>query len=142
MQIRYVGRGEAGDPGAPPGNLLVTLHAQAHELFKRDGVDTYCSIPVAYPVMALGGEINVPTVFGEDTINVPPGTESGKVFQLRGQGLEPIRSRGRRGDHHVQLVVEVPKSLSQDEEDLLRRLAEISKDRVQERGFWQKLFGS
>lgn len=141
MQIRYMGKGEVGDPGAPPGNLFVTIHVKAHELFKREGLDTYCTIPVPYPVMVLGGEVQVPTVYSEEPISVPAGTESGKVFTLRGRGVRPIRGRGSRGNHHVQMVVDVPKTLGTEEDALIRQLAEVQNTEVQDKGFWQRLFG-
>jgi molecular chaperone DnaJ len=140
MQLRLVGKGEAGDPGAPPGNLFVTLEVLPHELFKREGADTYCTIPVPYPVMCLGGEIHIPTVHGEETLTVSPGCESGKVFTCRGKGLDRVNGRGPRGDHHVQLVVDVPKRVSAEEEKLLRDLAELQGQNVEDKGFWKGLF--
>ena len=141
MQLRLVGKGGVGDVGAPPGNLFVTIRVQPHEVFKRDGADTFCSVPVPYPVMVLGGEITIPTIDGEESLTIPKGTASGKVFTLRNQGIERVNARGRRGDHHVQAVVDVPGKVSDEEEELLRRLAELQDTAVQEKGFWQKLFG-
>lgn len=141
MQIRYVGKGEVGDPGAPPGNLFITMDVQPHELFKREGAETYCQVSVPYPVMVLGGEITVPTVHGEVQLDVPSGTESGKVFTLRGKGLDSVRARRPRGDHHVQTVVAVPTSVSGDEKKLLKQLADLQGSEVAEKGLWGKLFG-
>ncbi len=141
MQLRLVGKGEVGDPGAPPGNLFVTIQVQQHEVFARKGIDTYCEIPVPYPLMALGGEITAPTVHGEEPLDVPQGTPSGKVFVMRGKGIDRVNRKGQRGDHHVQLVVEVPKRVTEDEESLLRQLAELQGHGVQDKGFWRKLFG-
>jgi molecular chaperone DnaJ len=141
MQLRLVGKGEIGDPGAPPGNLFVTIQVQPHEVFKRDGAETFVSIPVPYPVMALGGDINVPTIDGEEVLTVPRGSESGKVFVLKGKGIVRVYGRGPRGDHHVQVVVDVPKKLSEEEEELLRKLAGLHDNRIQEKGFWRWLFG-
>jgi len=141
MQLRLLGKGEVGDPGAPPGNLYVTIAVQPHSLFKRDGLDTYCQIPVPYPTMCLGGHISVPTIHGEESLEVARGTESGKVVTLRGKGIEAVHGRGSKGDHHVQLVVDVPKSLTEEREGLLRQLAELEGSDVREKGFWKKLFG-
>jgi molecular chaperone DnaJ len=135
-----VGKGEAGDPGAPPGNLFVTLEVLPHELFKREGPETYCTIPVPYPVMCLGGEVNIPTVHGDESLTVPVGCDSGKVFTLRGKGLDRVNGRGPRGDHHVQLVVSVPKHVSPEEEKLLRELALLQGQAVEDKGFWKGLF--
>lgn len=141
LQIRHTGRGEVGDPGAPAGDLYVTLDVQPHEVFKRDGADTYATVPVPFPVMALGGTINVPTVHGEEELEVKHGTESGHVVTLRGKGVDRLRARGTRGDHHVRLVVDVPKKLSDEQEQLIRKLAETLEVGVGEKGFWQRLFG-
>ena len=141
MQLRLVGKGEVGDPGAPVGNLFVTVQIREHEVFRRDGTQTYCSIPVPYPVMALGGDITIPTIDGEEILSIPAGSESGKVFTLQRKGIVRVSGRGPRGNHHVQVVVEVPTSISAEEEDLLRQLAELQGSGVQEKGFWRKLFG-
>ncbi len=140
LQIRHTGAGESGEPGAPPGDLYVTLQVEPHELFKRDGADVYVTVEVPYTVMALGGDIVVPTVHGEEDLHVKRGTESGHVAVLRGKGVDHIRRRGARGDQHVRLVVDVPTKLSEEEEELLRKLAEVQGTGVQERGFWKNLF--
>jgi molecular chaperone DnaJ len=140
MQLRLVGKGEPGDPGGPPGNLLVTLEVLSHELFKRDGPETFCTLPVPYPLMCLGGQITVPTVHGEERIEVPAGCESGKVISLRGKGIDRVNGRGPRGDHHVQLVVDVPKRLTEEEDRLLRQLAAVQGQNVEDKGFWKGLF--
>lgn len=140
LQIRHSGAGEAGEPGAPSGDLYVTLRVESHEVFKRDGADVYVTVRVPYTVMALGGDIVVPTVNGEEDLHVKRGTESGHVVVMRGKGVELIRRRGAHGDQHVRLVVDVPASLSDEEEELLRKLAEVQGTGVQERGFWKSLF--
>lgn len=140
MQLRLIGKGEIGDPGAPPGNLFVTLEVKPHSVFKRDGADTYCTVPVPYPMMCLGGDIHVPTVYGEEKLTVPAGCDSGKVFTLRNKGIERVNSRGAKGDHHVQLIVDVPKRLSPEEDKLVRELATVTGQGVQQKGFWANLF--
>ena len=140
LQIRHSGAGEAGEPGATPGDLYVTLQVEPHEVFKRDGADVYVTVKVPYPVMALGGDIVVPTVHGEEDLHVKRGTESGHVVVMRSKGVEQIRRRGAFGDQHVRLVVDVPTSMSDEEEELLRKLAEVLGTGVQERGFWKNLF--
>jgi molecular chaperone DnaJ len=141
LQIRHTGKGEAAPGGGAPGDLYLTLEVEEHELFKRDGVDIYVTVPVPFPVMCLGGEVEVPTLRGPEKLEVRPGTESGHVATLRGKGVEEIRGRGRMGDQKVRLVVEVPKRLNEREETLIRELAEAQKVAVPERGFWQGLFG-
>ena len=141
LQIRHTGRGEVGDPGAPPGDLYVTLEVEPHEVFKRDGADVYVTVPVPYPVMCLGGEITIPTVHGEEGLTVEPGTDSGAVVLMRGKGVDQLRRRGTRGDHHVRLVVAVPKTVTEEQEELLRQLAELEDVGVHQKGFWARLFG-
>lgn len=140
MQLRLVGKGEIGDPGAPPGDLFVTIEVAAHEMFRREGPDTFVALPVPYWLMCLGGEINVPTVHGDEKLTVPAGCESGKVFTLRDKGIERVNSRGVRGSHHVQLVVDVPKRVSAEEEKLLQELAKLHGQEVEGTGFWKGLF--
>lgn len=140
LQIRHTGAGEAGDPGAPPGDLYVTIDVEAHDVFKRDGADVYVTVPVPYEIMCLGGTIHVPTVHGEQDLEVRRGTASGHVHVMRGKGVEQIRHRGSFGDQHVRLVVDVPEAVSEEEEALLRQLAELRGRNVSEKGFWQNLF--
>lgn len=140
LQIRHPGKGEVGDPGGPRGDLFLTLDVESHEVFKRDGADVYVTVDVPYPTMCLGGTIRLPTVHGEEEFSVPKGTPSGEVFVLRGKGVEHLRARGQRGDQHVRLVVDVPKKLSEGEEELIRKLAEVQAVGVREKGFWQGLF--
>jgi molecular chaperone DnaJ len=91
--------------------------------------------------MALGGEITIPTIDGEEALMIPAGSESGKVFTLHKRGIVRVSGRGSRGDHHVQVVVDVPASLTTEEEELIRQLAELQGSGVQEKGFWRKIFG-
>jgi molecular chaperone DnaJ len=140
LQIRHPGAGEAGDPEGEPGDLYVTLEVESHEVFKRDGADVFVTVSVPFEVMCLGGEISVPTVYGEQTIELGRGTANGHVVVLRGKGLEMLRTRGQKGDQHVRLVVEVPTSLSEEQEELIRKLAELRGQGVHGKGFWQNLF--
>ena len=140
MRLHIGGKGEAGDPGAPAGNLFVVLDVAPHEVFKREGADTFVQIPVHYARMCLGGEITIPTVHGEEALTIPAGCESGKVFTLRGKGVDRVQSRSGRGDHHVQLVVDVPRKVTPEEERLLRELAALQGQNVDDKGFWKGLF--
>ncbi len=141
LQIRHSGAGEAGDPGAPPGDLYVTVDVEPHDVFQRDGADVLVTVPVPYEVMALGGRIQVPTVHGEEELHVRAGTASGHVHVLRNRGVEVIRGRGKRGDEHIRLVVDVPTAVSEEESDLLRKLGELRGSGVREKGFWENLLG-
>jgi molecular chaperone DnaJ len=140
-RIRYTGKGEAGEAGAPPGDLYVVILVEDHPVFRRDGADTIVTMPAPYVTMVLGGEMKVPTVHGEETVKIPAGTPSGKVIELRGKGLDDPRGHRGRGTHHVQLIVDVPKKVTLEETEVLRKLAEMRGDKVHEKGWWEKLFG-
>ena len=142
LQLRLGGKGNAGDPGAPNGDLYVALRVRPHEFFRRDGPNVLCTVPASYAQACLGAEIRVPTVDGDTTLEVPAGTPSGKVFTLPRLGAPRLDGRGR-GDQVVQVVVAVPTELSAREEELLRELAEIQDDHVVDKGFlrefWDRL---
>ena len=122
QRLRLRGEGEAGAGGGPTGNLDVVVHVQEHRFFRRDGDDLYCEIPVSFPTLALGGEIKVPTLDGEETLRVPEGTESGTVLPLRAKGMPSVNGRGR-GDLHVIVQVMTPRKLTREQKKLLEQLA-------------------
>ncbi len=138
MQLRLTGKGEPSLAGGPPGDLYVTVRVRPHQDFERRGGDIYSQAPMSYPQACLGSTLQVETVDGPHALEVPAGTPSGKVFHLRGQGVQAVRRRNR-GDHYVQVVVAVPKSLSDEEDVLIRQLAELQDERVHERGFFRDL---
>ena len=117
-RLRLAGKGEGGARGGPPGDLFVVLHVREHELFSREGLDTHCEIPVPFHIAALGGEIQVPTLRGDVPLKIPAGTQTGKVFTLRGLGMPDVRG-GATGDHHVTVTIEVPTGLPGKAGDLL-----------------------
>ncbi|MCX6997193.1 MAG: molecular chaperone DnaJ [Kiritimatiellaeota bacterium] len=117
-RLRLAGRGEGGLRGGPAGDLYIVIHVKPHALFQRRDEDVLCDWPIPLDVAALGGEIEVPTIHGYQTLKIPAGTASGAVFRLRGQGLTGIRGV-RDGDHHVRVNVEVPAKLSGSQRDLL-----------------------
>lgn len=129
VQIRYQGRGDAGQFGGPPGDLYVELDVAPHELFTRDGEDLRCTLKVPLTVAALGGKLPLETLDGEETIRVDPGTQSGTLKRLRRRGVPRLQGQGR-GDLFVELAVETPTDLGEEERDLLRRLAQIRGDQV------------
>lgn len=141
IRIRYAGRGEAGETGAPPGDLFVLIDVRPHDMFRREGQDIFLTMPVPYPTVALGGKVLVPTVHGDATLDIPAGTPSGRVLKLPGEGLEDPRGRRGRGTQHVQIVVEVPRKVSGRERELLEELAELHGDKNQKSGWWERLFG-
>ncbi len=109
-RLRLAGKGEGGVRGGPAGDLYVVLHVQPHDLFVRRGDDIFIEVPVPVPIATLGGEIEVPTLAGRATLRIPPGTESGKVFRMRGKGVSDLHG-GAPGDLHAVVLVEVPQRL-------------------------------
>ncbi len=123
-RIRLQGEGEAGMYGAPAGDLYVQIKTKSHAIFSRDGNDLHCEIPVDFTTVALGGEIEVPTLEGRVKLKIPAETQSGKLFRLRGKGVRSVRS-GRIGDLLCRIWVETPVNLSRDQKDLLKQFAEL-----------------
>ncbi len=124
--IRLAGEGEAGSRGGPPGDLFVQVHLKPHPIFKREGDDLYCEIPLSFATAVLGGEVEAPTLDGPTTIKIPPGTQSEKTFRLRGKGVRNVRS-GRVGDLYCRVSIETPVNLTKEQEELLRRFDESLK---------------
>ena len=122
-RIRLSGEGEAGRNGGPAGDLYAEVSVREHSIFQRDGADLACEVPIAFTTAALGGEVEVPTLAGHSRVKVPSGTQSGRVFRLREQGVRPVRG-GATGDLHCRVVVETPVSLSGEQKELLRTLEE------------------
>ena len=122
-QIRLSSEGEAGTKGGSPGNLYVALSVLEHEFFTLDGDDIYYELPVNLVQAALGAEVEVPTLDGKTKLKVPPGSQTGSVFRLKGKGF-PHLHRNRRGDQLVMLFVVTPKSLTEKQRQLLRELAD------------------
>ena len=134
QQLRLQGEGEAGSAGGPPGHLYVVVHVQEHEFFKRDGMNLYCEIPVNFPTLALGGEITVPTLDGNETVKVAEGTSTGTTLRLRGKGMPDVAGRGR-GDLFATVQVRTPKKLTREQRYLLEELAkELPKEKFEPRG--------
>jgi molecular chaperone DnaJ len=121
QRMRISGEGEAGAAGGPSGDLYVVVHVQDHPFWQRDGNDLYCEIPVNFPTIALGGEIHIPTLDGEEAFKVPEGTQSGSAFRLRGRGMPDVSGRGR-GDLVVTIKVITPKKLSKEQKKVLEQL--------------------
>jgi molecular chaperone DnaJ len=124
QQLRLQGEGEGGNAGGPPGHLYVVVHVQEHEFFRRDGVNLFCEIPVNFTTVALGGEVQVPTLDGDETVKIPESTATGTTLRLRGKGLPDVSGRGR-GDLFVTVQVQTPKKLTRDQRHLLEQLEKI-----------------
>ncbi|MGB6977120.1 MAG: molecular chaperone DnaJ [Gammaproteobacteria bacterium] len=118
-RIRLPGEGEAGDHGAPPGDLYVQVHLRPHPLFTREGNNLYSEIPVNFVLAALGGELDIPTLEGKVKLKIPPETQSGQLFRLRGKGVKSVRS-GETGDLYCKAVVETPVRLGREQKEALQ----------------------
>ena len=144
-RMRLGGEGEHGRHGGPPGDLYVVFSVAPHERFRREGETVLSEVTISYPKAVLGGPLEVDTLHGETTLEIPPGTPHGKELRLRGQGIERLGGGGR-GDHVVRVEVQVPhpRDLADEERELLRRLAELRGEpvrsgKVMER--MKKMFG-
>jgi len=126
-RLRSSRNGEAGIRGGPQGDLYVVIHIKEHKVFQRDGDNLYCEVPIPFSVAALGGEIDVPTLEGRAHLKVPPGTQSGQMFRLRGKGIANVNGRGR-GDLLARLIVEVPSHLNVEQRRKLEEFAELCGD--------------
>ncbi|TRM12751.1 molecular chaperone DnaJ [Lentibacillus cibarius] len=123
-QIRVAGKGEPGVNGGPPGDLFVVIKVKQDDFFKRDGDHIYCELPITYAQAALGDEVEVPTVHGKVMLTIPAGTQTGKIFRLKGKGAPNVRGYGH-GDQHVEVKVITPTGLTDRQKELLREFNEI-----------------
>ncbi len=139
-RLRLQGEGEPSPHGGPPGDCYCFIHVAEHPLFQRRGQDLYCEAPISYSQAALGATIEVPTLDGCRELEIPPGTPSGEIFTLKGLGMPDPRHRGR-GNLLVQVAIEVPKTLTPEHEEVLRKLAEIEKAHVTptRKSFFEKI---
>ena len=140
MRVRLTGEGESSPDGGPSGDCYCFITVKPHELFRRDGKNLILQFPISFSQAALGAEVDVPTLVGPSKLRIDPGTQSGEVFRLRGKGVvEP--GGARAGDMLVQMVIEVPKKLSDEQEKLLRQLAELDHESVlpAHKSFFDKL---
>lgn len=126
-RIRLSGEGEAGAHGGPSGDLYVVVTVKQHDIFERDGRNLHCEVPINMVDAALGGELEVPTLDGRVKLKIPEGTQTGKLFRLRGKGVTPVRGGGV-GDLICRVVVETPVSLSKRQRELLEELRETLQD--------------
>jgi molecular chaperone DnaJ len=122
-RLRLAGQGEGGVRGGPAGDLYVLLHVKTSELFQREGAELLCEIPVPMHLAALGGEVPVPTLEGMVTLKVEAGTETGRIYRLRGKGVPSLDGHGR-GDLHVRVVVEVPVRLDSRQKKVLKEFGD------------------
>jgi len=129
-RIRLPGQGEAGSTGAPPGDLYVQIAVRDHPIFTRDGENLYCEVPISFSDAALGGELEVPTLDGRVNLKIPAETQTGKLFRLRGRGVNVTQIRGGGvGDLLCRVILETPVKLNKRQKELLRDFEAESSDK-------------
>jgi molecular chaperone DnaJ len=125
-KLKIRGEGEAGPKGAIPGDLYVVIHVKEDEIFRREGNNIICEVPISFTQAALGDDIEVPTLNGTAEVKIPPGTQTGTTFRLRGEGIASLKGYGR-GDERINVRVVTPTNLSKEQKELLKRYAEEEK---------------
>lgn len=125
----FRGQGEAGENGGPAGDLYVNIRVAPHKSFKRNGYDIHMETHISFAKAAFGTDIKVPTVEGDVTYKIPAGTQPGTVFRLKGKGVQRVNST-IKGDHYVKVIVDVPKTLNEKQEEALRMFMEASGEEV------------
>jgi len=138
--VRIQGEGEAGEAGAPSGDLHCYIAIKPHPMFTRHNNDIVCQVPISFTQAALGSMIEVPTLKGTEKLEVPSGSQHGEVFKMKGKGLPDLRSY-KNGDELVQIVIEIPKKLTEKQKVLLKEFAETEDDKVmpQRKSFLDKI---
>lgn len=123
-RLRLSGEGEAGDLGAPAGDLYVGIRVKKHPFFEREGTDLVCRIEISFTQAALGARVEIPTLDGSEILKIPAGAQSGDIIRMKGQGIQDVGGH-RRGDLFVHLQVKTPENLSREQKELLTKLAEL-----------------
>lgn len=139
-RLRISGEGEAGLKGGPRGDLYVLIYVRPHDIFARQADDIICEVPINFVQAALGAEVEVPTLDGRAKMKVPSGTQSGKIFRLKGRGIQSLHRYGK-GDEMVRIIVETPANLTEEQKELLRKFEQLSTDRTNpiEKSFMEKI---
>ena len=133
--LRVAGEGEAGEKGAPSGDLYILMHIKEHEIFERHGDDVYVKVPIPFAVAALGGEVDVPTLEGKAKLKIPAGTQNNTIFRMKGRGIPFLHGYGK-GNENVEVVIEVPEKLSKKQKELLKEFEKESG----KKGFLSNIF--
>jgi len=137
-RLRVQGEGEAGTQGGPSGDLYVVIHVAEHEQFERQGSNLYEAVPITFAQAALGADIMVKTLDGEEKLKVPMGTQTGTVFRLKGKGMPQLGGRGK-GDLFVSVSLITPTSLTREQRRLLEQLAEVENKDLEDKGLVDKV---
>jgi len=138
VRLRVSGEGDVGGPGAPRGDLYCLIREEEHKVFQRSGPDVLTEVPFSFGQLALGDKVEIPTLRGKVEMTVPAGTQSGKVFRLRGQGLPRMEGRGR-GDQLVRVFVEVPTKITERQQELLEEFEELEREKSGNKSFFDRI---
>lgn len=140
-KLHVSGEGDDGIRGAPSGDLYVTIKVLKHDLFRREGQDLFYDLPISYVQACLGDSVDVPTIDGEASLNIPAGTQSGSTFKLRGEGIKSLNWSGK-GNLYVKVQVVVPKKLSAKQKEVLKEFADVSGEEIShvKKGLLDKIF--
>ena len=128
-RVRVAGEGSPGMAGGASGDLYLEVTVVSHSVFEREEDDLHCEVPISLYTAVLGGEVKLPTLSGDVMLKIPPWTQGGRIFRLRGKGMPNLRNPKKRGDLYARLMVQVPQKLSEREEELFRELASLCQDR-------------
>ena len=128
-RVRVAGEGSPGMAGGASGDLYLEVTVVSHSVFEREEDDLHCEVPISLYTAVLGGEVKLPTLSGDVMLKIPPWTQGGRIFRLRGKGMPNLRNPKKRGDLYARLMVQVPQKLSEREEELFRELASLRQDR-------------
>lgn len=128
QRLRLSGMGDASQEGGENGDLYIFIHVKEHDFFVRHGDDIICEVPITFAKATLGGEVDIPTLNGKKSIKVPAGTQNGKVFRLKGEGINNPRSY-EGGDELVKIIIEIPTNLNEAQQELLQKFDESLKDK-------------
>jgi curved DNA-binding protein len=128
-KVRVAGEGGPGIAAGTSGDLYLEVKVLPHSIFEREGDDLRCEVPVSLYTVVLGGEVKVPTLSGDVMLKIPPETQGGRTFRLRGKGMPSLRNPQKRGDLYAKLRIQVPQKLSQREKELFRELASLRQDK-------------
>lgn len=137
-RLRVQGEGEAGTHSGPSGDLYVVIHLAQHERFERQGSNLYSSLPITFAQAALGADVVVATIDGQEKIKVPTGTQTGTVFRIKGRGMPALGGRGR-GDMFVSVSVVTPTSLTREQRKLLEQLGMVENKDLEDKGLVDKV---
>ncbi|MBN1272523.1 MAG: molecular chaperone DnaJ [Candidatus Aminicenantes bacterium] len=130
MRLRICGEGEAGDEGAPAGDLFIVTRIQKHPFYERNGENLNCSISVSFPQAALGTIVEIPTLEGNELLKISPGLQSGEVLRLKGKGIKNLES-SRKGDLFITVNVKTPQQITKEQKELLKQFAEAGGEKVE-----------